>query len=178
MVRPLPGVYDIYSSAFDYTYIIVTVWMITGSEGIMGMPWRAECLVGQEQGKQGMGSDWECRTKEGKHWGQLHKKGMHGTNTYLTLPYTYAPHVKWDGKDVNIVCLKRSRVLHERITGHPLNTFSAIPLHHAKSMNKSKCWVCSQLPHSFKHGLPLSAVPFSREYIYVGTWFVDKLTQS
>ena len=84
--------------------------MTTGSEGIMGMPWRAECLVGQEQGKQRMGSDWECRAKEGKHWGQLHEKSVYGTNAYLTLPYTDAPRVKRDGKDVNIVGLKRSSV--------------------------------------------------------------------
>ena len=101
MVRTLPGVHDIYSSAFDYTCIIVTVWMITGSEGIMGMPWRAECLVGREQGKQRMGCDWERRAKEGKHRDQLHEKGVYGTNTYLTLPYNYAPHVTWDERDID-----------------------------------------------------------------------------
>ena len=35
----------------------------------------------------------------------------------------------------------------------------------AKSMNKSKCCVCSQLPHLSKNELPLSAVPFSGEDI-------------
>jgi len=101
VVRTLPGVHDIYSSAFDYTCIIVTVWMITGSEGIMGMPWRAECLVGREQGKQRMGCDWERRAKEGKHRDQLHEKGVYGTNTYFTLPYNYAPHVTRDERDVD-----------------------------------------------------------------------------
>jgi len=46
--------------------------------------------------------------------------------------------------DVNTVHLKQGIVLHEGITGHPLNIFLAISLQHAKIMNKSKCWVCSQ----------------------------------
>jgi len=54
-------------------------------------------------------------------------------------------------------------VLHEGITEHPLNILLAISLQLAENMNKSKCWVCSQLPHLAKHELPLSAVPFSGE---------------
>ena len=79
------------------------------------------------------------------------------------MTHNYAPRVTRDEGDVDTVQLKRGIVLHEGITKHLLNTFLAISLQHAKSMNKSKCWVCSQLPHSSKPGLPLSAVPFSGE---------------
>ena len=93
----------------------------------------------------------------------MHEKGVYGTNTYMT--HNYAPRVTRDEGDVDTVRLKRGIVLHKGLTGHPLNTFLEISLQHAKSMNKSKCWVCSQLPHSSKHGLPISAVTFSGEDI-------------
>ena len=67
--------------------IIVIIWTITDSEGIMGMPWRTECLVGLEQGKQGMGCDRVRRAEEGKHRDQLHEKGVYGINTFLTLSH-------------------------------------------------------------------------------------------
>ena len=118
---------------------------------------------------------WERRIGEGKHRDQLHEKGMYGTNTYMTLPYNYAPCVTRDEGDVDTVRLKRGIVLHEGITGHPSNTFLAISLRYAKSMNKSK----------FAHSSPThpSMDCPSRQFhfqgkIYVGTWIIDKLTQS
>ena len=147
------------------TCIIVIIWTITDSEGIMEMPWRAECLVVREQGKQWMRRDRVRRAEEGKQQDQLHEKGVYGTNTSMTIPYNYAPRATRDAGDVGTVCLKWGIVLHEGITGHPLNTFLAISFQYDKSVNKSKCWVCSQLPHLSKHGLPLSAVPFSGEDI-------------
>ena len=65
--------------------------MIPDSEGIMEMPWRAECLVVREQGKQLMGCDRVRRAEEGENQDQLHEKGVFGTTTYMTLPYNYAP---------------------------------------------------------------------------------------
>ena len=55
----------------------------------MGMPWRAECLVGREQGKQGMGRERVRRADEGKHREQLHEKGKYGINAFLTLSHNY-----------------------------------------------------------------------------------------
>ena len=55
--------------------------------------------------------------------------------------------------------IRREITLHKELTDHPLNTYLALSLQYARVMNKKKCWVCSHLPHSSKHGLPLFAVP-------------------
>ena len=73
-----------------------------------------------------MGCDRVRRAEEGKHWDQLHEKGMYGKNTYMTLVYNYAPRVTRDEGDIGTVRLKRGIVLHEGITGHPLKTFFTI----------------------------------------------------
>ena len=56
---------------------------------------------------------------------------------------------------------RREITLHK--TDHPLNTYRALSLQYARAMDKNKCWVCSHLPHSSKHGLPLFAVPLQGE---------------
>ena len=60
-----------------------------------------------------MGYDRVRRAEEGKHWDQLHEKGMYGINTYMTLTYNYAPRVTRDEGDIGTVRLKRGIVLHE-----------------------------------------------------------------
>ena len=57
-----------------------------------------------------MGCDRVRRVEEGKHWDQLHEKGVYGKNTYMTLTYNYAPRVTWDEGDIGTVCLKRGIV--------------------------------------------------------------------
>ena len=83
-------------------------------------------MVGRQSWKQGIGCDKVHSEEGGKHWDQLHEKGVNGKNTYMTLPYNYAPRVTRDEGDTGSVRLKRGIVLHEGITGHPLKTFSTI----------------------------------------------------
>ena len=80
-------------------------------------------MFGREQVNQRKDYGWERRIGEGKHWDQFHKIGMYGTNTYMTLPYNYAPRVTGDEGHIDTVCLKRGIVVHEGITEHSLNTF-------------------------------------------------------
>ena len=54
-----------------------------------------------------MGHDRVRKAEEGKHRDQLHEKGVYGTNTYMTLPYNYAPRVTREERNVDTVCLKR-----------------------------------------------------------------------
>ena len=58
---------------------------------------------------------------------------------------------------------KREITLQKELTDHPLNTYLALSLQYAQAMDKSKCWVCSHLPHSSKHGLPLFTIPLKGE---------------
>ena len=88
--------------------------MIKDSEGIMGMPWRAECFVGLEQWKQGMGHDRVRREEEGKPRDQLHEKGMCGINTFLTLSHNYAM------KENKVKCCVYAHIPHSSQTGLPL----------------------------------------------------------
>ena len=53
-----------------------------------------------------MGCDRVCRAEEGKHWDQMHEKGVFRKNTYMTLTYNYAPRVTCDEGDIGTVRLK------------------------------------------------------------------------
>ena len=56
---------------------------------------------------------------------------------------------------------------------HGINTFLLLSHRYAMLSNKTKCWVCTHLPHSSKTGVPLSAIPFE-EIDYCGTaWYHD-----
>ena len=41
------------------TYMIVIIWMITDSEGIMRMSWRAECLVERKGNNEWVVTEYE-----------------------------------------------------------------------------------------------------------------------
>ena len=78
------------------------------------MPWRAECLVGLDQGKQGKGHDRVRRAEEGKHRNQLHEKEVFGINNFLTLSHKYTT------KGNKATCWVCAHLPHSLQTGLPL----------------------------------------------------------
>jgi len=41
-----------------------------------------------------------------------------------------------------------------------INTYLALSLNHDKAFNRTRCWVCTRIPHSAVSGIPLFAIPF------------------
>ncbi|XP_034143304.1 syncytin-1-like [Esox lucius] len=52
---------------------------------------------------------------------------------------------------------------------HGINTFLALSLRFARTINQSSCWICTHTPFTAKGGIPLGVIPFNQSEM-LGIW--------